>query len=329
MLYICLVLQSGKDQLGRGSGDLEKFGIKSYVIESLDLLLQVASEIEVDVIFLNTSGLEEDGQHYLPSLSATGIPVIAITASKEEAILVRSLEVGATDIVHQSISNTLLALKTRRLIALHRSRATSAKFFGIHGLNFDLRNAKVNVDDIPLSISRRQFDLLLLIAQNFGKFVHRHTIYEALSQRGVENSRSSDMHVSRIRAKLREIGAYRFKIEAEYGLGYKLTCKEEIAPIEGSESFPSPSRSGESESMSESGHEAEQWTRTWLDSVSSGKVTMSQRKLSSVETRGGGLEVSRRLAEAIRAHLVELSEERRDLLAAASKNYAITPVGWG
>ncbi len=60
------------------------------------------------------------------------------------------------------------------------------------------------------------------------------------------------------------------------------------------------------------------WTADWLDSVADGSNTMSQRKLTSVEQRGGGLEAVRAAAEQKGVHLLLLTDDKGDELIAAS-----------
>lgn len=62
------------------------------------------------------------------------------------------------------------------------------------------------------------------------------------------------------------------------------------------------------------------WAERWLDAVASGEATMSQRRLSSVETRGGGLDSVASLARARGVHLVVLTDDQGNELVAASKH---------
>lgn len=64
--------------------------------------------------------------------------------------------------------------------------------------------------------------------------------------------------------------------------------------------------------------EAEQWAAEWLDGVADGSKTMSQRKLSSVEKRGGGLEAVKAVASARGVHLLLLEDDEGNALVAAS-----------
>ena len=61
-----------------------------------------------------------------------------------------------------------------------------------------------------------------------------------------------------------------------------------------------------------------EWVSAWLDSVVDGSNTMSQRKLSSVERLGGGLEAVRVFAEQKGAHLLLLEDDKGNELIAAS-----------
>ncbi len=63
---------------------------------------------------------------------------------------------------------------------------------------------------------------------------------------------------------------------------------------------------------------AAQWASDWLDSVADGSNTMSQRKLSSVEERGGGLEAVKDVARQKGVHLLLLEDDKGDALIAAS-----------
>ena len=63
-----------------------------------------------------------------------------------------------------------------------------------------------------------------------------------------------------------------------------------------------------------------EWATRWLDAVASGGSTMSQRKIQSIESRGGGLAAVRKLAKKRGIHLVRLTDDQGNELVAASKN---------
>ncbi len=61
-----------------------------------------------------------------------------------------------------------------------------------------------------------------------------------------------------------------------------------------------------------------QWAAEWLDGVADGSHTMSQRKLSSIVKRGGGLEAVTALARERGVHLLLLEDDKGEELVAAS-----------
>lgn len=66
------------------------------------------------------------------------------------------------------------------------------------------------------------------------------------------------------------------------------------------------------------------WAAEWLDGVADGSYTMSQRKLSSVKARGGGLEAVKALARQRGVHLLLLEDDKgNELVAASTKPFAV------
>lgn len=61
------------------------------------------------------------------------------------------------------------------------------------------------------------------------------------------------------------------------------------------------------------------WAIQWLDAVAAGSITMSQRKMSSVERLGGGIDEVRVLARKRGVHLLQFMDDKGDELVAASK----------
>jgi DNA-binding response OmpR family regulator len=91
-------------------------------------------------------------------------------------------------------------------------------------LRLDPRRATAAVGDTVLALTTGEFELLLLLASRPGEFVHRDSIATALRHPGAATSRrrSADMHVYRIRKKLRDAGARTLQVETVYGRGYCL-----------------------------------------------------------------------------------------------------------
>ena len=62
------------------------------------------------------------------------------------------------------------------------------------------------------------------------------------------------------------------------------------------------------------------WATAWLETVANGSNTMSQRKLSSIEKRGGGLAAVKTAARRKGVHLLLVEDDKGNALIAASTN---------
>jgi hypothetical protein len=70
--------------------------------------------------------------------------------------------------------------------------------------------------------------------------------------------------------------------------------------------------------------DATQWINEWLNGVADGSNTMSQRKLSSVEKRGGGIEAVKVIAEEKGVHLLLVEDDKgTELVAASTKPFKV------
>jgi len=66
------------------------------------------------------------------------------------------------------------------------------------------------------------------------------------------------------------------------------------------------------------------WAAEWLDAVADGSNTMSQRKLSSIEKRGGGIKKVQVIAKQKGVHLLLLEDDKgNELVAASTKPFKV------
>jgi DNA-binding response OmpR family regulator len=133
---------------------------------------------------------------------------------------VAGLDLGADDYVTKPFSLRELAARVRAV--LRRKRAVNAPeaalYEGTH-LRADFEAIAVSVDGQPIRLTRREFELLKFLVENRNRVLSRDRLLERVwgYERFVE-TRSVDVHVGRLRAKL---GAAGPQIETVVGLGYR------------------------------------------------------------------------------------------------------------
>ncbi len=189
--------------------------IKSVTLETpdlivLDLNLPVLSGVEVCRIL-----------RARPNTAHT--PIIMLTARSSEGDRVAGFDVGADDYVTKPFSPRELAARVRAVIRRGRQQvaerpAAPTIYRGEH-LHADFEAVHVAVDGETIRLTRREFELLKYLVENKSRVISRDRLLERVwgYDRDIE-TRSVDVHVGRLRAKLKAAGS---QIETVVGLGYR------------------------------------------------------------------------------------------------------------
>jgi DNA-binding response OmpR family regulator len=222
-----LVVEDEQDIAGLIRHTLEQQdGVRVDVVGAGDVALRTIADTPPDLVILDLnlpvlSGIEVC--RILRGRPATArLPIIMLTARTAEADRVAGLDLGADDYVTKPFSLRELAARVRAVL---RRRApagdgedTGAVYRGVH-LVADFDGVAIEVDGEPIRLTRREFDLLKCLVQNRNRVLSRDRLLERVwgYDRSVE-TRSVDVHVGRLRAKL---GAAGQQIETLVGLGYR------------------------------------------------------------------------------------------------------------
>ena len=169
---------------------------------------------------------EVDGLDVCRELRRTSkVPIIMITARGEETDRVVGLELGADDYVTKPFS--VRELTARIKAVLRRTENEKAEIStivsGPGNLYMDMERRVVTVADIPVELTRLEFDLLHRLLINPGRVLTRERLLEqAWGYDYVGDTRAVDSAVKRLRAKLRAAPPEADCIESVRGLGYRI-----------------------------------------------------------------------------------------------------------
>ncbi len=223
--YRVLVVEDEQDIAMLIKHALERSGDAHVdIVPSGDEALRAAAHAPPDLVILDLNLPVLSGIEVCRVLRAqpatTTLPIIMLTARTSEADRVAGLDLGADDYVTKPFSLRELAARVRAVL---RRKANAAAVAGsvYHGahLSADFDAVSIAVDAQPVRLTRREFELLRFLVENRNRVLSR----ERLLQRvwGYEHfieTRSVDVHVGRLRAKLGSVGQ---QIETVVGLGYR------------------------------------------------------------------------------------------------------------
>ena len=174
-----------------------------------------------EVILLDLGLPDMDGLEVLRKLrQVTHCPILILTARDDERSVVLGLRSGADDYLVKPVK--LVELLARIEAITRRARRSSGSMpqtvvLGDLEIDFDRRTAVVGATSVPLTAT--EFDLLALLARHAGSVVTREQILDALwGDAFVASSRSLDVHLTGLRAKLQKPG---FIINVR-GVGYRV-----------------------------------------------------------------------------------------------------------
>jgi DNA-binding response OmpR family regulator len=219
-----LVVEDEQDIAGLIKHTLERSGDGVVeIVGSGDAALRAVTDHPPDLVILDLN---------LPVLSGTevcrilrgrpataNVPIIMLTARTGEADRVTGLDLGADDYVTKPFSLRELAARVRAVLRRRQGLSAGANVYTGTHLMADFDAVAIAVDGVPVRLTRREFELLRFLVENRNRVLSRDRLLERVwgYDRFIE-TRSVDVHVGRLRAKL---GAAGQQIETVVGLGYR------------------------------------------------------------------------------------------------------------
>ena len=153
-----------------------------------------------DLILLDVMLPEIDGFSLMDYIRPMEIPVIFLTAKNAVNDRVKGLELGAEDYLVKPFE--IIELLARVNVVLRRYNKTAAEL-RIGGLVIDTQAMLVTKEGETISLTPKEYELLLLFARNPGIALYRETIYERVWKEDFPyGSKTVDLHVQRLRKKL-------------------------------------------------------------------------------------------------------------------------------
>ena len=149
-----------------------------------------------------------------------GVGVILLTARREEADRIKGLSEGADDYLTKPFSPDELVLRVKAVLRrLQAPALAGSRVLKAGPLTVDRSALSVSVDGEPVEVTPIEYRLLLLLLERRGRVQSRPHLLESVWQAQPDlQTRTVDMHVKRLRAKLGRAGDL---IETVRGFGYR------------------------------------------------------------------------------------------------------------
>jgi len=204
---------------------LRREGFDAVVAESGPQALAEFDRAGADIVLLDLMLPGLPGTEVCRALRArSSVPIIMLTAKDSEIDKVVGLELGADDYVTKPYSARELVARIRAVLRRHGDGEAPAEGVLEAGpVRMDVERHIVSVDGEPVALPLKEFDLLEFLLRNAGRVLTRAQLIDRVwGADYVGDTKTLDVHVKRLRAKLEPDPATPKYLQTVRGLGYKL-----------------------------------------------------------------------------------------------------------
>lgn len=186
-------------------------GLREFEREGADLVL-------LDLMMPGMSGTEVCKRIRQQS----NVPVIMVTARDSEIDKVVGLEIGADDYVTKPFSHRELVARIRAVLRRGNDIDLMPEVMEVCDVRMDIDRHEVTVNNEPVKLALKEFELLELLLRNAGRVMTRDQLIDRVwGMDYVGDTKTLDVHVKRLRSKLEEDPSKPVKLVTVRGLGYK------------------------------------------------------------------------------------------------------------
>ena len=219
-----LIIEDEQDMLQNMKDFLEK---ENFVVETADSVFEAQNKIGVysyDCILLDINLKDGSGFSLLEDLKKNNIEdgVIIVSARNSLDDKLEGLNLGADDYLAKPFH--MSELNARVKAVLRRRKFKGNNKITIGNLSIDLDEHEVSIDEKPLNLNRKEFEILLFFTSNQNRLVNKSALAEHVWGDHIDQADSFEFIYSQIknlRKKLKAADAD-IEIKAVYGIGYKL-----------------------------------------------------------------------------------------------------------
>jgi two-component system, OmpR family, response regulator RegX3 len=186
--------------------------------------LRLFHRVHPDLVLLDVMLPDQSGIELCQQMRALKpVPIIMVTARDSEVDVVLGLELGASDYVPKPFR--LRELVARMRAVLRRGVAVAEhheEILHVGPVRLDAGRREVTVHDMPVELSRKEFDLLSLLMSHSGQVVTRDGCIDRLWwDQELTDTRTLDTHIKRLRRKIEPDPANPRHLVTVRGVGFR------------------------------------------------------------------------------------------------------------
>jgi two-component system, OmpR family, response regulator ResD len=202
---------------------LEQEGFRVDVAEDGEVALELAARSRPDIVVLDLMLPKVDGLEVFRRLRDLGdVPVVMLTAKGEEVDRLVGLELGADDYVAKPFSPREVVARIRAVLRRGERALTDGALFVAGSLEIDRDRREVRREASPVHLTRKEYDLLELLASHPGRTFTRTELLERVWDFAWDGDSSTvTVHIRRLREKIEDDPSDPRHLVTVWGVGYR------------------------------------------------------------------------------------------------------------
>jgi len=219
-----LIIEDQKDMVTGLVFNLEAQGYEVAAAYDGEAGLSAAEREKPDLVILDIMLPKKDGFEVCRELRRKGrdIPILMLTARREEADKVLGLEIGADDYLTKPFGLSEFLARVKALLRRGPGMGTQPEGYRFGTVELDFRNYRVTRDGAPVDLTQREFEMMKLFVRNRDKVISRNKfLNEIWGYDRFPTTRTVDAHIAGLRQKLEADPEHPRYIVTVHGLGYK------------------------------------------------------------------------------------------------------------
>jgi two-component system KDP operon response regulator KdpE len=191
-----------------------------------------AATVQPDLVMLDLGLPDMDGKVVIARIREwSQVPILILSVRQAEEEKVAALDAGANDYVVKPFGIAEMMARVRALLRTRRGGIAASPEIVQGALRIDLARHELTLAGEPVKLTRKEFDLLALLARNAGRIVtHRQLLGSVWGPAHEHDLQYLRVFIGRLRAKLGDDPAGPRFILNEPGVGYRFLEQEGCAP---------------------------------------------------------------------------------------------------
>ena len=227
----CILLVEDEESISEPfARALAREGFDPVVAKTAADALKLAATVDPELVLLDLMLPDGDGRDVCRELRRrSDTPIIMLTARGTETDRIVGLELGADDYVVKPFSSPEVIARIRAVLRRSRRDDGDGTVLVRGDLSIEVEARRVRRDDDEIDLSRKEFDLLVVLADAAGRVLTRdHLMARVWDENWFGPTKTLDVHIGTLRRKLGDDPSDPRYIHTVRGVGFRFATDEEL-----------------------------------------------------------------------------------------------------